>query len=109
MPITYRTEIIPADCVAIRSIVESTGVFNAVELGRLVGAPYVPISAYLLPVPLPVQLAVHYGEPMRFDGTGNEDDKVIESKVELVKARIADLIEHGERVRAGFLSLPGRP
>jgi hypothetical protein len=46
---------------------------------------------------------------MRFDGTGNEDDKVIESKVELVKARIADLIEHGERVRAGFLSLPGRP
>jgi ribosomal protein S18 acetylase RimI-like enzyme len=32
MPITYRTEIIPADCVAIRSIVESTGVFNAVEL-----------------------------------------------------------------------------
>jgi 1-acyl-sn-glycerol-3-phosphate acyltransferase len=84
-------------------------VFNAVELGRLVGAPYVPISAYLLPVPLPVQLAVHYGEPMRFDGTGNEDDKVIESKVELVKARIADLIEHGERVRAGFLSLPGRP
>ena len=84
-------------------------VANAVELGRMVGAPYVPISAYLLPVPLPVQLAVHYGEPMMFEGTGNEDDRAIEHKVDEVKARIADLIEHGERQRAGFLSLPGRP
>ena len=84
-------------------------VFNAVELGKLMGAPYVPLTPYLLPVPLPVQLAVHYGEPMHFDGTGNEDDRAIESKVEQVKARIADLIEHGERVRAGFLTLPGRP
>jgi 1-acyl-sn-glycerol-3-phosphate acyltransferase len=83
-------------------------VFNAVELGRMVGAPYVPISAYLLPVPLPVQLAVHYGEPMRFEGTGNEDDATIEHKVNEVKTRIAELIEHGERQRAGFLSLPGR-
>jgi 1-acyl-sn-glycerol-3-phosphate acyltransferase len=83
-------------------------VFNAVELGRRFGAPYIPISAYLLPIPLPVQLAVHYGEPMRFEGTGNEDDATIESKVNEVKTRIADLIEHGERQRAGFLSLPGR-
>lgn len=82
-------------------------VFNSVELGRMVGAPYVPIG--LSPIPLPVQLAVHYGEPMIFEGTGNEDDKAIENKVEHVKARIADLIEHGERVRAGFLTLPGRP
>src|SRR6185312_3616789 len=45
-------------------------VFNAVELGRRFGAPYVPITAYLAPLPLPVQLAVHYGEPMHFEGTG---------------------------------------
>jgi len=83
-------------------------VFNAVELGRRFGAPYVPITAYLAPLPLPVQLAVHYGEPMHFEGTGNEDDATIEHKVEAVKARIAELIEHGERQRAGFLALPGR-
>lgn len=83
-------------------------VFNAVELGRRLGAPYVPITAYLAPIPIPVQLAVHYGEPMRFEGTGNEDDATIEHKVEQVKARIADLIEYGERQRAGFLALPGR-
>ncbi len=83
-------------------------VFNAVELGRRFGAPYVPLTPYLAPIPLPVQLAVHYGEPMRFDGTGNEDDATIEHKVEQVKLRIAELIEHGERQRAGFLALPGR-
>ncbi len=32
MSITFRTEVTPADLVAIRSLVESTGVFNAVEL-----------------------------------------------------------------------------
>jgi D-alanine-D-alanine ligase len=32
MSITFRTELTPADCDRIRAIVESTGVFNAVEL-----------------------------------------------------------------------------
>ncbi len=32
MPITFRTELKPEDLAAIRSMVESTGVFNAVEL-----------------------------------------------------------------------------
>ena len=78
-------------------------VFNAKALGRLVGAPYVPITAYLLPVPLPVPLAVHYGEPIIVEGTGNEDDATIEHHVETVKARIGELLEHGERVRSGTL------
>ncbi len=79
---------------------------NSVELGKIFGAPYVPIG--LSPIPLPVELAVHYGEPMIFEGTGNEDDRAIENKVEQVKGRIADLIDHGERVRAGLFALPGR-
>ncbi len=81
-------------------------VLNAVKLGHAIGVPYVPISAYLLPLPLPVQLAVHYGEPMIFEGTGNEDDATIEHKVEEVKSRIAALIEHGERMRARAHALP---
>jgi len=32
MPLTFRTELTPADLAAIRSLVESTGVFNQVEL-----------------------------------------------------------------------------
>jgi 1-acyl-sn-glycerol-3-phosphate acyltransferase len=72
---------------------------NSYALGRLVGAPYVPITPYLLALPLPVRLSVTYGEPMVFTGTGSEDDEVIQGHVEEVKARIAALIEAG-RARA---------
>jgi len=61
---------------------------NSYALGRLVGAPYVPIPAYLLPVPLPVRMEIHYGEPMRFEGTGSEDDEVVVAHVETVKRAI---------------------
>ncbi|WP_323390412.1 lysophospholipid acyltransferase family protein [Myxococcus qinghaiensis] len=73
-------------------------VFNAYTLGKLLGVPYVPLTPYLLPLPLPVQLEIHYGEPLVFQGTGDEDDHVIEGYVAKVKERIAGLIELG---RAG--------
>ncbi len=72
-------------------------IFNAYKLGKLVGAPYLPITPYLLPLPLPVPLSVHYGAPMIFEGTGNEDDQTIEQKVSEVKARVAELIAEGQK------------
>jgi 1-acyl-sn-glycerol-3-phosphate acyltransferase len=77
-------------------------VTNAVGLGRLFGAPYVPITAYLLPVPLPVRLEVEYGEPMVFEGTGAEADTVIEGYVEQVRSKISDMIEAGRNRRETF-------
>ncbi len=77
-------------------------IVNAVSLGRLVGAPYVPITAYLLPVPLPVRLEVEYGEPMVFEGTGAEADTIIEGYVEQVRGKIADMIEAGRARRESF-------
>ena len=61
--------------------------------------PYVPLTPYGAPVPLPVQLEVHYGEPMVFDGSGNEEDSVIHGYVDRVKSRIAGLIETGRQQR----------
>jgi 1-acyl-sn-glycerol-3-phosphate acyltransferase len=74
-------------------------VFNAYTLGRLLGVPYVPLTPYLLPVPLPVRLEIHYGEPLVFRGTGDEEDHVIEGYVAKVKERIAGLIERGRAER----------
>jgi 1-acyl-sn-glycerol-3-phosphate acyltransferase len=76
-------------------------VFNAYALGKLMGVPYVPVTPWLLPVPLPVQLEIHYGEPLVFQGTGDEEDHVIEGYVAKVKARIAGLIERGRAERQG--------
>lgn len=73
-------------------------VANSVTLGHLMGAPYVPIPAYLAPVPLPVQMEVHYGAPMEFHGSGSEDDEVVHGHVEAVKRVIATTMR--ERLRA---------
>jgi 1-acyl-sn-glycerol-3-phosphate acyltransferase len=75
--------------------------YNSRALGRLLGAPYVPVTPWLVAWPLPVRLDLVYGEPMRFDGSGNEEDEVIAGFVAQVKTRIGALIEHGRRVRAG--------
>ena len=76
-------------------------IHNSERLGELVGAPYVPLTPWLLTVPLPVRLDIVYGEPMRFEGTGNEDDEVIFELVARVRDRVADLIEEGKRLRKG--------
>jgi hypothetical protein len=38
---------------------------------------------------------------MVFEGTGNEEDRVIQEYVDKVRDRIAELIERGVRIRKG--------
>lgn len=72
---------------------------NSYGLGRLLGVPYIPITPWLMPVPLPVRVELSYGEPMEFTGTGSEEDEVINGYVEQVKAKITELIEAGLKRR----------
>jgi 1-acyl-sn-glycerol-3-phosphate acyltransferase len=94
-----RTPIVPFGFLGGGSAVPS--VYNSESLGKLMGVPYVPLTPYGAAVPLPVRLEVHYGEPMTFTGTGDEEDAVIAGHVEQVKNRIARLIETGRRSRSG--------
>jgi 1-acyl-sn-glycerol-3-phosphate acyltransferase len=80
-------------------------VANSYGLGRLFGAPYMPITPYLLPLPLPVRLSIEYGEPIVLEGTGNEDDHVMMEHVERVKGTIARLIDEGRARRERGLEL----
>jgi 1-acyl-sn-glycerol-3-phosphate acyltransferase len=70
-------------------------VMNLYSVGKLLGAPYIPVTPYLLPLPLPRPCAIHYGEPMHFEGTGNEDDEHIDALVHQVKERVRALMEKG--------------
>ena len=45
----------------------------------------------------PIDLSVHFGEPMRFEGGGAEDDDTMHRRADEVKARIAGLIERARR------------
>jgi 1-acyl-sn-glycerol-3-phosphate acyltransferase len=103
-----RTPIVPFGFVGGGEAVPT--VANAYKLGRLLGVPYVPITPYLLAVPLPVRLEITYGEPMTFSGSGSEEDEVIAGYVDQVKAKIAELIERGRQRRREKLAKcgPGR-
>jgi len=74
---------------------------NAVTLGKLVGLPYIPVTPWGVAVPIPAKLEVVYSEPMFFEGTGTEEDEVVQEDVEKVKERIASLIEIGRKRRVG--------
>jgi 1-acyl-sn-glycerol-3-phosphate acyltransferase len=78
-------------------------VVNSTRLGKLLGVPYVPFTPYGLALPLPVPLAVYYGEPLVFEGDGTEEDSVIQAHVDRVKAAIAALIAQGNEGRTPFL------
>ena len=68
---------------------------NLEGLGRLIGAPYVPITPWILPVPIPRPCQIYFGVPMMLSGTGDEDDETIDRHVHEVKRRIASLIAVG--------------
>ena len=81
---------------------------NLYGLGKLVGVPYIPVTPWLLPLPRPVKLEVHYGAPIVFEGTGAEEDDVIHGYVAQVKQSIAGLIERGRDSRRGHLRAAGK-
>jgi 1-acyl-sn-glycerol-3-phosphate acyltransferase len=83
-------------------------VWNSRALGKLLGVPYVPFTPYGLPLPLPARLHVQFSEPMRFEGTGQEEDELVFSMVDQVKARIRSLLDEGHALRGGVPALPPR-
>jgi len=76
-------------------------VANAYKLGRAFGAPYLPIVAYGVPLPLPAKIEIQYGSPMRFDGTGNEEEGIVLGYVDKVKEVVARMVDAGARRRRG--------
>ena len=94
-----KTPIVPLGFVGGADAVPT--IHNSATLGKLLGVPYVPVTPYGIAAPLPAKLVVHYGEPMHFTGTGDEEDAVVKRYVEQVKERIAQLIEAARADRRG--------
>lgn len=79
---------------------------NAVSLGKLLGVPYIPVTPWLVALPIPAKLEVYYSAPMVFEGEGSEEDELVNAHVEQVKDRIAQLIDVGRRRRTGESEAP---
>ena len=89
------TPILPVAVIGSEEQAPSFGNFK--PLARLLGMPAFPLV--ITPVPFPVRYHIYFGEPMEFRGNPNDEDQVIEAKVEQVKARIRSMCETGLRQR----------
>ncbi len=79
-------------------------IFHLESAARLIGVPYIPVAPYLLPIPRPVRCQIFYGEPLLFEGNGNESDDIIEGYVAEVQESIRGLIEQGRAWRRSEFS-----
>lgn len=97
-----KTPIVPFGFVGGEEMCPS--VSRAEPLAKLLGVPYVPIVPWGVPLPAPVKVRVAFGAPMRFPGTGDEEDDVILPEVRQVEHAVAELIQRGLQSRRGVFA-----
>ena len=73
-------------------------------IAKLLGMPYMPTVPWILPLPAPVKVRVHFGAPMIFDGSGDEEDDVILPMVRQVEHAVSELIVEGLAQRKGIFA-----
>ena len=97
------TPIVPVSIVG--SEEQNPGIANLEGLGRLLGMPSFPVTLtfpLLGPLgilPLPVRYHIEFGEPLRFEGHPEDEDDVIQEKVDVVKAAITAGLDRGRAAR----------
>jgi len=101
-----QTPIVPVAVVG--SEEQNPGFANFESIGRALGLPSLPITVgfpWLGPLgllPLPTKYHIHYGTAMRFEGDPNDEDSVIQGKVNRVRDAIHGMFREGLRERRGI-------
>lgn len=95
-----NTPIVPIAVVGAEE--QLVSVHNARRLARLIGFPALPIL--VTPLPLPVKYRIYFGKPLTFCGDNDDEDRVIQRHVDVVKDSIRELLARGlEERRSIFL------
>jgi len=104
-----NTPIVPVGIVGAEE--QQPGFANLESIGKRLGLPSLPITisspwlGLLGPAfALPVKYHIYFGEPMRFDGRFDDEDAVIERRVDEVKDAISALLAHGRSERKGIFA-----
>jgi len=74
---------------------QAPALFDLKPLARLLSFPAFPITPTILPLPLPARYHIHFGAPMRFQGSPDEEDQELEGKVRQVQDAVRGLVERG--------------
>jgi 1-acyl-sn-glycerol-3-phosphate acyltransferase len=78
---------------------QAPAIFDLKPLARMLSFPHFPITATVLPLPLPVRYRIWFGEPLRLTGSPEDEDSVLEPKVAQVKAAVAAQVARGLEAR----------
>ena len=106
LALSTRTPIVPV--AVIGSEEQAPAIANLTGLGSLLGMPAFPITLtwpWLGPLgllPLPTKYRIYFGKPMRFEGDPDDEDAVIDRKVQKVVDTIQDMIDKGLSEREGI-------
>lgn len=99
-----NTPIVPVGIVG--SEEQQPGFANIEKFGRALGLPSFPITIsqpWFGPLgsifAFPVKYRIHFGTPLEFSGSANDEDAVIDAKVGVVKTAVADLLARGRKSR----------
>ncbi|MCK6552159.1 acyltransferase family protein [Myxococcota bacterium] len=101
-----HTPIVPVAVVGAEE--QAPALYNVKSIAKLIGAPSFPVTPtfpLLGPIgllPYPSRYHITFGEPMSFDGDGDEEDEVVERQVAVVRDRIQELIREGLAQREGI-------
>jgi len=108
LALTTDTPIVPVAFVG--SEEQQPGLANFRGAAEVLGLPSLPITVTFpllgplgLLVAFPVKYHIYFGDPLHFSGDPNEEDAVVQKKVDEVRRSITDLFERGLRHRKGIL------
>ncbi len=78
---------------------QAPAIVDLKPLAKMLGFPAMPLTPYGLPFPLPTKYRIHFGEPLQFSGSADDDDSELEKKVMVVRAAVQTLVEQGLKSR----------
>jgi 1-acyl-sn-glycerol-3-phosphate acyltransferase len=78
---------------------QAPALFDLKRLARLLSMPALPVTPTIIPLPLPTRYHLHFGAPLRFTGSPDDEDAVLEEKVARVKGAVQKLLDDGVRQR----------
>jgi len=83
---------------------QAPALFDLKPLARLLSMPAFPVTPTLFPFPLPTRYHLHFGAPLRFTGSPDDDDAELERKVGEVQAAVQGLLDRGLAERTGIFT-----
>src|SRR5512138_2059984 len=82
-------------CAVVGAEEQAPALLDLKPLARLLGFPAFPVTPTILPFPLPSRYRILFGAPMRFGGSPDDDDAVLEREVAQVERAVASLLDRG--------------